>query len=79
MIYYPPELKYVLTSTLISTADDGLEVDDVDPRRSLKYVKTDDWKLSITLAWIVFIHLSAVVLSLLLLLLKLTARAFFFF
>src|SRR5271170_1709939 len=76
MIYYPPELKYVLTSASISNADDGLEVEDVDPRRSLKYVKTDDWKLSIILAWLVFIHLSAVLLFLLLLML--TARVFFF-
>ncbi|KAI0080481.1 hypothetical protein K474DRAFT_1615669 [Panus rudis PR-1116 ss-1] len=49
IIYYPPHLKYV-----------EVEVDDEHDgshRKVATSVKSDNWRLSITLSWVVFIHL----------------------
>lgn len=49
MIYYPPHLKY-----------DEIETNthDVRPPRQLKApVKSDEWRLSVILAWVVIVHL----------------------
>ncbi|EIN14437.1 hypothetical protein PUNSTDRAFT_80797 [Punctularia strigosozonata HHB-11173 SS5] len=46
MIYYPPHLKYVELD------------DDAQNIHHLKtHVKTDSWRLSITLSWVVFVHI----------------------
>ncbi|KAI0633969.1 hypothetical protein C8Q77DRAFT_714608 [Trametes polyzona] len=49
MIYYPPHLKYV-----------ELDVDlanDLPPQHVKTPVKREGWKLSITLSWVVFLHI----------------------
>ncbi|KAF9648257.1 hypothetical protein BDM02DRAFT_3096895, partial [Thelephora ganbajun] len=55
MIYYPQNLKYIEVY-----ANDGRET---GRNRQLKItkVKTDNWSLSITLSWVVFIHIVFVV------------------
>ncbi|KAI0640454.1 hypothetical protein C8Q79DRAFT_996167 [Trametes meyenii] len=50
MIYYPPHLKYV-----------ELDVDmpnNLPPRHVKTLVKREGWKLSITLSWVVFLHIA---------------------
>ncbi|KAI0717837.1 hypothetical protein C8T65DRAFT_640134 [Cerioporus squamosus] len=50
MIYYPPHLKYV-----------ELDVDlpnDLPPRHIKTPVKREEWKLSITLSWVIFWHIA---------------------
>lgn len=50
IVYFPPHLKYV-------TLD--IEGDDLRPSERVKTnLKSDSWRLSIVLSWIVIIHLS---------------------
>jgi hypothetical protein len=50
MIYFPPHLKYV-------TLD--IEGDESQPPERVKTnLKSDSWRLSIVLSWVVLIHLS---------------------
>ena len=50
MLYFPPHLKYV-------TLD--IDADELGPSERIKTdLKSDTWRLSITLLWIVVIHLS---------------------
>ena len=50
ILYFPPHLKYV-------TLD--IEGDELRPSERVKTnLKSDSWRLSIILSWIVFIHLS---------------------
>ena len=51
IIYYPPHLKYVSVSL-----DDSIN-NGVAPRTVKTSVKSDNWRLSIILSWVVFIHL----------------------
>jgi len=51
MIYYPQNLKYVEVY-----ADGGRE-GGRNPQPKTARVKTDSWSLSITLSWVVFIHM----------------------
>lgn len=51
MVYYPQNLKYVEVY-----ADDGHEdLHNIQPKTT--QVKMDGWSLSITLSWVVFIHM----------------------
>ncbi|TFY54462.1 hypothetical protein EVJ58_g8851 [Rhodofomes roseus] len=50
MIYYPPHLKY-------SEVDVDLH-DNRPPQHVKTSVKTDAWRLSITLSWVVFLHIA---------------------
>jgi len=51
MLYFPPHLKYV-------TLD--LDADELGPSERIKTdLKSDTWRLSITLSWIVFIHFAS--------------------
>ena len=50
ILYFPPHLKYV-------TLD--IEGDELRPSERIKTnLKSDSWRLSIILSWIVFFHLS---------------------
>lgn len=51
MIYYPQNLKYVEVHP-----DDNHEIGPDGQLKTTK-VKTDSWSLSITLSWVVFIHM----------------------
>ena len=51
MIYYPQNLKYIEVH-----ADDGRE-GDRDRQPKITKVKAENWGLSITLSWVVFIHM----------------------
>lgn len=51
MIYYPQNLKYVEVY-----ADDGRE-SGRNALPKITKVKTESWSLSITLSWVVFIHM----------------------
>lgn len=54
MMYFPPHLKY---ATIPEDAHDSR------PSSTRKTnIKSDDWRLSITLSWVVFLHLSVRVL-----------------
>jgi hypothetical protein len=63
MIYYPPHLKYRL-STLGSTTDEVVAYDTHDTRPLLSgtskpvVTKSPDWWLSIAISWVVAAHLS---------------------
>ncbi|KAI0824497.1 hypothetical protein BC628DRAFT_1339435 [Trametes gibbosa] len=53
MIYYPPHLKYV-----------ELDVDlpnNLPPQHVKTHVKHEGWKLSITLSWVVLLHISFII------------------
>ena len=51
ILYYPPHLKYT---------DIDFDIHDSRPPRVKDAAKSPEWSLSITLAWIVFLHLSVV-------------------
>lgn len=51
MVYYPQNLKYLEVHT-----DDGHEGEPVRQQKITK-VKNENWSLSITLSWVVFIHM----------------------
>ena len=52
MLYYPPHLKYT---------DIDFDIHDSRPPPRVKdAVKSHEWSLSITLAWVVVLHLSVV-------------------
>ncbi|KAK7678036.1 hypothetical protein QCA50_018977 [Cerrena zonata] len=63
IIYYPPHLKYISVSL-----DDSIN-NGVAPRLVKTSVKSDNWRLSIILSWVVFIHLSLTIFITFLLLL----------
>ena len=55
IVYFPPHLKYV-------TLD--IEGDDLRPSERVKTnLKSDSWRLSIVLSWIVIIHLSVFIFT----------------
>jgi len=51
MIYYPQSLKYV------EVYADGERESGHNLQPKITKVKTDSWSLSITLSWVVFIHM----------------------
>lgn len=51
MMYYPQNLKYV------EVYADGRRESGHDRQPKITRVKTDNWNLSITLSWVVFIHM----------------------
>lgn len=51
MIYYPQNLKYV------EVYADNERDNGHDQQSKITKVKTDAWNLSITLSWVVFIHM----------------------
>ena len=55
MIYYPSHLKYA--SAEIRSPDVG------EVQRIKTDIKSDHWRLSITLSWVVFVHMYAFILS----------------
>lgn len=56
MIYYPPHLKY---------AETDIDTHDTRPPIYVKMpIKTDEWRLSITLSWVVVVHMYVIMPSL---------------
>lgn len=56
MVYYPPHLKYVETN---------IDTHDTRPPIHVKTpIKTDEWRLSITLSWVVVVHMYVIMPSL---------------
>jgi len=51
MMYYPQNLKYV------EVYADGRRESGRNRQPKITRVKTDNWNLSITLSWVVFIHM----------------------
>jgi len=68
IIYYPPHLKFVTIPipNENETSSDELELDNHDSRPSHQQriirtkVKTEDWKLSIILSWVVVVHVALI-------------------
>ncbi len=53
MIYYPPHRKYVEVDVDLPN--------DMPPQHIKTHVKREEWKLSITLSWVIFWHMCVIV------------------
>ncbi|KAI0943264.1 hypothetical protein AcW1_002473 [Taiwanofungus camphoratus] len=57
MIYFPPHLKYAAVALDVDT---GADTHDSRPPRAKASIKSDAWRLSIILSWVVFLHIALI-------------------